>query len=184
MLICRTTKIKPSAEGFASAHQVHHQRRTVFKEEEDDTVEKDCQFGCLNFLYKSSVVSPVTAYHNKWPSNWQQHWLYHTVTSLVLGEPHPLAMRELPPLHVSYTKNPACPKGDKFIMMLRQFARKYSTRDIVEEYRCIQVCLLLDGWAVANDAWAVEIGGIPCPDWTKVFGFTSAREFSCPSLTP
>jgi hypothetical protein len=25
MWICRTTKIKPSAEGLASAHQVHHQ---------------------------------------------------------------------------------------------------------------------------------------------------------------
>jgi hypothetical protein len=25
MWICRTTKIKPSTEGFASAHQVHHQ---------------------------------------------------------------------------------------------------------------------------------------------------------------
>jgi hypothetical protein len=58
MWICRTTKIKPSAEGFASAHQ---------------SVEKDYQFGCLNFSYKSGVVSPVTAYRNKWPSDWQQH---------------------------------------------------------------------------------------------------------------
>jgi hypothetical protein len=32
MWICHTTKIKPSAEGFALAHQVHHQRRTVFEE--------------------------------------------------------------------------------------------------------------------------------------------------------
>jgi hypothetical protein len=31
MWICRTMKIKPSVEGFASAHQVHHQRRTVFE---------------------------------------------------------------------------------------------------------------------------------------------------------
>jgi hypothetical protein len=30
---CRTTKIKPSTEGFASVHQVHHQCRTVFEEE-------------------------------------------------------------------------------------------------------------------------------------------------------
>jgi hypothetical protein len=29
--ICRTTKIKPSAEGVASAHQVHHQRRMSSK---------------------------------------------------------------------------------------------------------------------------------------------------------
>jgi hypothetical protein len=65
MWICRTTKIKPSAEGFASAHQVHHQRRTVFEEEGDQSVEKDCQFGCLNFSYKAGVVSPVTAYRNK-----------------------------------------------------------------------------------------------------------------------
>jgi hypothetical protein len=50
MWICRTTKIKPSAEGFASEHQVHHQRRTVFEEEGDQSVEKDCQFGCLNFI--------------------------------------------------------------------------------------------------------------------------------------
>jgi hypothetical protein len=33
MWICRTTKIKPSAKGFTSAHQVHHQRCTVFEEE-------------------------------------------------------------------------------------------------------------------------------------------------------
>jgi hypothetical protein len=49
-------------------------------------------------------------------------------------------------------------------MMLRRFARKYSTRDIVEEYRSIPVCPLVDGWAVADDAWAADIGGIPCPD--------------------
>jgi hypothetical protein len=90
----------------------------------------------------------------------------------------------MPPLHDSYTKNPACPEGDEFIMMLHRFACKYSTRDIVEEYRCFPVCPLLDGWAVADDAWAAKIGGIPCPDWTKAFGFTSAREFLFPSLTP
>jgi hypothetical protein len=56
MWICRTTKIKLSAEGFALAHQVHHQRRTVFEEEGDGTVEKDCQFSCLNFSYKKGVV--------------------------------------------------------------------------------------------------------------------------------
>jgi hypothetical protein len=63
-------------------------------------------------------------------------------TTLVLlhGEPptpggfHPLATKELPPLHESYAKNPSCPEGDEFVMMLRRFARKYSTRDIVEEY--------------------------------------------------
>jgi hypothetical protein len=90
---------------------------------------------------------------------------------------------ELPPLLDSYMKNPACPKGDEFIMMLHWFAHKYSSRDIVEEYRCIPVCPLFDWWAVADDAWVAEIGGIPCPDWTKFFGFTSVREFSCPSLT-
>jgi hypothetical protein len=52
----------------------------------------------------------------------------------------------LPPLHDSYTKNPACLKGDEFVMMLRRFARKYSTCDIMEEYRAIPVCSLLDGW--------------------------------------
>jgi hypothetical protein len=82
MWICRTTKIKPSAEGFASAHQVHHQRRTVFEEEGDQSVEKDYQFGCLNFSYKTGVVSPVTVYRNKWPSDWKQHWFYYTVSPL------------------------------------------------------------------------------------------------------
>jgi hypothetical protein len=83
MWICRTTKIKPSAEGLASAHQVHHQRRTVFEEEGDQSVEKDCQFGYLNFSYKAGVVSPVTAYRNKWPSDWQQHWFYYTLSPLL-----------------------------------------------------------------------------------------------------
>jgi hypothetical protein len=54
-------------------------------------------------------------------------------------------------------------------MMLRWFARKYSTHDIVEEYRSILVFPLLDGWAVADDTWVADIGGIPCLDWTKVF---------------
>jgi hypothetical protein len=39
----------------------------------------------------------------------------------------------------------------------------------VEEYRSILVCPLVDSWVVADDAWADDIGGIPCPDWTKVF---------------
>jgi hypothetical protein len=109
--ICRTTKIKTSAEGFASAHQVHHQRHTVFEEEGDQFVEQDCQFGCLNFSYKSGVVSPMTAYCNKWSLDWQQHWLYHTVTPPAPGESHPLATKELPPLHESYAKNPPAPKA-------------------------------------------------------------------------
>jgi hypothetical protein len=109
----------------------------------------------------------VTAYRNKWPSDWQQHWFYHTVTPPSPRESHPLATKELPPLHESYAKNPSCPEGDEFVMMLRRFARKYNTRDIVEEYRSIPVCPLVDGWAMADDAWADDIGGIPCPDWTK-----------------
>jgi hypothetical protein len=61
-------------------------------------------------------------------------------------------------------------------MMLRRFARKYNTCEIVEEYRSIPVCPLVDGWVVSNDACADDIGGILCPDWTKAFGFTSDRE--------
>jgi hypothetical protein len=60
--------------------------------------------------------------------------------------------------------------------MLRRFVCKYITRDIVEEYRSISVCPLVDGWVVADDAWADDIGDILCPDWTKAFGFTSDRE--------
>jgi hypothetical protein len=59
------------------------------------------------------------------------------------------------------------------VIMLRRFVRKYGTRDIMEEYRNILVCPLVDGWSVADDEWAEDIGGIPCPDWTKVFGFTA-----------
>jgi hypothetical protein len=78
-----------------------------------------------------------------------------------------------------YAKSPSYPECDEFVMMLRRFAHKYNTRDIVEEYRSIPVCPLVDGWAVADDAWAADIEWISCPDWTKVFGFTSARECFC-----
>jgi hypothetical protein len=37
----------------------------------------------------------------------------------------------------------------------------------------------VDGWVVADDAWADDIGGILCPDWTKAFGFTSDYECFC-----
>jgi hypothetical protein len=60
MWICRTTKIKPSAELFASAHQVHHQRRTVFEEEGDQTVEK-CH---TRFPKKTECISYVCHNHN------------------------------------------------------------------------------------------------------------------------
>jgi hypothetical protein len=49
-------------------------------------------------------------------------------------------------------------------MMLRRFTRKYNTRDIVEEYRSIPVCPLVDGWVVADDALVDDIGGILCPN--------------------
>lgn len=95
-----------------------------------------------------------------------------------------MVTRVLPPLHDSYTKNPACPEGDEFVMILHRFARKYGTRDIMEEYHCVSVCPLLDGCAVSDDAWAADIGGIPCPNWMKFSGFTLACEFLCPSLIP
>jgi hypothetical protein len=111
MWICRTTKIKPSAEGFASAHQVHHQRRTVFEEEGDQSVEKDCQFGCLNFSYKSGVVSPVTAYRNKWPSDWQQHWFYYTVNPLLLEGLTRWSQRSCHPFTNPTRRTPRAPKA-------------------------------------------------------------------------
>jgi hypothetical protein len=55
-------------------------------------------------------------------------------------------------------------------------------RSIVEEYHSVPACPLLDGWEVADDAWAADIGGIPCPDWTMVFSFTAAGEFLHPSF--
>jgi hypothetical protein len=110
MWICRTTEIKPSAKGFALPHQVHHQGRTVFEGEGDQSVEKDCQFGYLNFSYKSGVVNPVTAYRNKWPSNWQQQWLYHTVTPPAPEESYPLATKELPPFTSRMQRTPRAPK--------------------------------------------------------------------------
>jgi hypothetical protein len=60
------------------------------------------------------------------------------------GGSHPLATKELPALHESYAKNPSCPEGDEFVMMLRRFARKYITRDIVVEYLSILMCPLVD----------------------------------------
>jgi hypothetical protein len=111
MWICRITKIKPSAEGFASAQQVHHQRRTVFEEEGDQSVEKDCQFGCLNFSYKSGVVSPVTAYRNKWPSDWQQHWFYYTVDPLLPEGLTPWPRRSCQPFMSLTRRTPRAPKA-------------------------------------------------------------------------
>jgi hypothetical protein len=75
-------------------------------------MEWDCQFGCLNFSYKSGVVSPVkTTYRNKWPLDWQQHWMYHDVTPLVEGEPHPLATKMLPLFMIRTPKTRPVPKG-------------------------------------------------------------------------
>jgi hypothetical protein len=58
------------------------------------------------------VVSPVTTHRNKCPSDWQQHWLYHTVTPPAPGESHPLATKDLPPPFTSHTRRtPPAPKA-------------------------------------------------------------------------
>jgi hypothetical protein len=145
MWICRTTKIKPSAKGFASAHQVHHQRQTVFEEEGDQSVEKRLPIWLSEFLLQVRRGEPC----DRLPQ--QVAFGLATTLALPLSDSSlprrvsPLATKELPLLHESYAKNPSCPEGDEFVMMLRRFARKYSTRDIVEEYRSIPVCPLVDG---------------------------------------
>uniref|UniRef100_K4A1D8 Transposase (putative) gypsy type domain-containing protein n=1 Tax=Setaria italica TaxID=4555 RepID=K4A1D8_SETIT len=135
MWICKTTKTKPSATGFASAHKVHHQPKYFLEESVDGVVEKQAQFGYLNFVYCTGVISPVAAYRNKWPIDWHQHWLYHEVEPEGNGEVNRLVTNKIEVLHQDYKVDlPPCPEGDAFILMLRLFARKYNTRDIVEEY--------------------------------------------------
>lgn len=68
--ICWTTKIKASAEGFAAAHKVHHQPKYLLEDEDGVVVEKEDQFGCLNFVYHTGVLSPIATHRNKWPNDW------------------------------------------------------------------------------------------------------------------
>uniref|UniRef100_K3Z0Q9 Transposase (putative) gypsy type domain-containing protein n=1 Tax=Setaria italica TaxID=4555 RepID=K3Z0Q9_SETIT len=48
--ICKTTKIKASAAGFAAAHKVHHQPKYLLEDEGGEVIEKEAQFRCLNFI--------------------------------------------------------------------------------------------------------------------------------------
>uniref|UniRef100_K4AM69 Transposase (putative) gypsy type domain-containing protein n=1 Tax=Setaria italica TaxID=4555 RepID=K4AM69_SETIT len=173
MWICKTTKIKPSAAGFASAHKVHLQPKYLLEESANGVVEKKSHFGCLNFMYRIGVVSRVAAYCNKWPIDWHQHWLYHEVESEEDGEVNHLVTDKIEALHQDYKVDlPPCLEGDDFIWMLRLFARKYSTCDIIEEYCKLGVWPVRRGWRIPDSCWTDAEGSIPCPDWSKCFKIT------------
>lgn len=66
--------------------------------------------------------------------------MYHEVEAQGNGEPHHLVTKTVSSLHEDYKVDlPLCSEGDEFILMLCLFARKYSTHDIVKEYRMVGV---------------------------------------------
>jgi hypothetical protein len=70
----------PSVVGFAKRYELHYQPRKI----EDDRVEEQGQYGCLNFHSKrGSQRSMLTvAIKNKWSKAWTQAWFHCRVPLL------------------------------------------------------------------------------------------------------
>ena len=65
---------------------------------------------------------------------------------------------------------PETTEAKSFVALLREVAKVFSIRDLVEEYSACQCFPLQEGWTVTS--WAPEekwIEGIPMPDFTASF---------------
>lgn len=94
------------------------------------------------------------------------------------------SLKKIEALHEDYKiALPACAEDDAFLSMLRLFACKYSTRDIVEEYCMLGVWPDRGGWSIPDSDETDTEGPIPCPHWTKYFEFTKeSKILRLPSL--
>ncbi|CAN6372771.1 unnamed protein product [Urochloa humidicola] len=172
MWVCKTTKIKPFVAIFMYAHQIHKQMKVLpYVHKNKGQVEKECQFGCLNFTYKPHVCAPVGVYRNKWPNNWWEFWLYHEVDIDASGH-SPLVRSPLEHLPSSWpASNEIVPEGVAFVDILREIAREYSFRDLYEEFCICRVYPLRSGWNVTH--WKdVPNKTILMPDFQKSFGIS------------
>ena len=65
---------------------------------------------------------------------------------------------------------PKTAEAKAFVALLREVAKSFSSRDLVEEFSAFQCFLVQEGWTVTS--WAPEekwIEGIPMPDFTECF---------------
>ncbi|RLM73059.1 hypothetical protein C2845_PM15G01960 [Panicum miliaceum] len=173
--VSKTCRLKPTAEGFAFAHRVHFQRKTVLVSAEGKTssegTEAEAQYGCYNFTYRDLVSGLVAAYMNKW-EDWTSFWFYHKAPTDASGSPCSLVGKKVEAL----TKT--CPSFDieekpehrAFVSVLRDISKVFGTRDLTEEYVACKCWPLRVGWSVGE--WGNVAGGIPMLDFGKCFGLT------------
>ena len=71
MWLAKTGKVPPSAKGFVWAFSCHYQPKSIMvHSREGGCAEAEPQYGCYTFAFKTTVLSLVVAYWNKWLGDW------------------------------------------------------------------------------------------------------------------
>jgi hypothetical protein len=131
----------------------------------------EAQYSCYNFTYWEIVSSPVTAYKNKWPSDWTSFWFYHKVALDDATQSHNLItdkirnLGDTPRVDVDEMEDRLA-----FVAMLWEVSKVYGTRDITEEYVACRCWPLKARWSIK--AWLLEAQwtrGIPMLDFAASF---------------
>ena len=131
----------------------------------------DPQYDCYTFAFRHTAPSPIPAYRNKWPVDWTNAWFYHKIRLDPETNSSPLWVAKIPSLpKTPVVAPPDTAEANAFVALLRQVAKSFSTRDLIEEIAACQCFPVREGWTV--DSWAPEerwIEGILMPDFTEGF---------------
>ena len=173
MWLAKTGRVTPTAEAFARVFRV-----TVHKKD-GGSGEAEPQYGCYTFAFRKTAPSPMQAYRNKWPADCANFWFYHKIRLDPETNTSPLWVERIPVLgKTPVVAVPETAEANAFVALLREVAKSFSTRDLVEEFSACQCFPVRVGWAVSS--WVPEekwVEGIPMPDFTACFSISRNGAF-------
>jgi hypothetical protein len=66
----RSQGLEPNAKSFCSMHELLYETKPWGKDQYHNN------FGCYNFVARSSSSSPVLTFRKRWPGDWMKEWFY------------------------------------------------------------------------------------------------------------
>lgn len=171
MWVCKSISAAPNVENFLRAHVIHYQPKYLERIGANSAlIKEEAQFGCLNFRYKTDIVSPVTLYKNRWEDDWNCYWFYHTLEVDPETGTHPLVCKEFKDIPKDMTRE----TEDKdslplFMVAFCELAKSYSTGDLVD-YCALKIFHVKAGWSIL--AWKDFSSAIKIPDFRLSFRIT------------
>jgi hypothetical protein len=172
MWLAKTGRAAPTTEAFAHVFRIHYQPKTITVHKKDGgSGEAEPRYGCYTFAFRPTAPSPIPAYRNKWLVEWTNFWFFYKIRLDPKTNTSPLLVERIPLLpKTPVVAAPETTEANAFVALLRDVAKSFSARYLVEEFSACQCFPVQEVWAV--NSWAPEekwVEGIPMPDFTSCF---------------